>query len=78
MFDDLAKGKSTGKEGEGMNCPVCNRLLKSPTSISRGIGPVCERKLEKLKDSADEDQLKMELKENAKNVLQRVPPEETA
>lgn len=46
-----------------MHCPVCNRPLKSQKSISRGIGPVCERKLEKLKDNADEDQLKMELGE---------------
>jgi hypothetical protein len=45
-----------------MICPVCNRPLKSRTSIARGIGPVCARKLEQLKDNADEDQLKMELK----------------
>ncbi|WP_203554972.1 DUF6011 domain-containing protein [Bacillus sp. B15-48] len=55
-----------------MNCPVCNRPLKSAKSISKGIGPVCERKLEKLKDNADENQLKMELKEDGKNVLQRI------
>ncbi|MBO1515026.1 DUF6011 domain-containing protein [Metabacillus bambusae] len=48
-----------------MNCPICNRPLKSKKSIVRGIVPVCERKLEKLKDNADEDQLKMELKNNA-------------
>jgi len=47
-----------------MNCPLCNRPLKSNKSIAKGIGPVCERKLEKLKDNADENQLKMELKEN--------------
>jgi hypothetical protein len=45
-----------------MICPVCNRPLKSKMSISKGIGPVCEMKLEKLKDTADEDQLKMNLK----------------
>ncbi|USK44629.1 hypothetical protein [Cytobacillus oceanisediminis] len=28
-----------------------------------GIGPVCERKLEKLENEPDEDQLKMELKD---------------
>jgi hypothetical protein len=51
-----------------MNCPMCNRPLKSQKSIAKGIGPVCERKLEKLKENTDEDQLKMELVENAKNV----------
>ncbi|MFS0776238.1 DUF6011 domain-containing protein [Neobacillus sp. 3P2-tot-E-2] len=45
-----------------MICPVCNRPLKSKKSVAKGIGPVCEKKLEKLKDTADEDQLKMELK----------------
>jgi hypothetical protein len=45
-----------------MICPVCNRPLKSKKSIAKGIGPVCEKKMEKLKDTADEDQLKMELK----------------
>lgn len=60
-----------------MNCPVCNRPLKSLKSIAKGIGPVCERKLENLKDNADEDQLKMELDENAENELQRVSEEET-
>jgi hypothetical protein len=37
--------------------------LKSAKSIALGVGPVCARKLENLKDTADEDQLKMELKE---------------
>lgn len=60
-----------------MNCPVCNRPLKSLKSISKGIGPICERKLEKLKDNSDEDQLKMELDIDAKNELQRIS-EETA
>jgi hypothetical protein len=46
-----------------MNCPICNRPLKSPKSVALGIGPVCARKLEDLKDNADENQLKMELKE---------------
>lgn len=55
-----------------MNCPVCNRPLKSQSSIARGIGPVCERKLEKLKDKADEDQIKMELDNNAADVVQGV------
>ncbi|UYG97905.1 DUF6011 domain-containing protein [Cytobacillus firmus] len=44
-------------------CPVCNRPLRSKKSIAKGIGPVCERKLEKLGNEPDEDQLKMELKE---------------
>jgi len=46
-----------------MNCPVCNRPLKSKKSIARGIGPVCERKLERLQDNSDENQMKMELKD---------------
>ncbi|MDF1509714.1 DUF6011 domain-containing protein [Robertmurraya sp. DFI.2.37] len=61
-----------------MNCPVCGRPLKSPKSISKGIGPVCEKKLEKLKDNADEDQLKMELDANAENVLQGIPKAQEA
>lgn len=61
-----------------MNCPVCGRMLKSPKSIAKGIGPVCARKLEKLKDNADEDQLKMELDANAENVLQGIPKAQEA
>ena len=45
-----------------MICPICNRPLTSKKSIASGIGPVCERKLEKLNDNADENQMKMELK----------------
>jgi hypothetical protein len=45
-----------------MICPIYNRPIKSPKSIAKGIGPVCERKLEKLKDNHDKDQLKMDLK----------------
>jgi hypothetical protein len=44
-------------------CPICNRPLKSQRSLAKGIGPVCERKLEKLKDDLTEDQMKMELKD---------------
>lgn len=46
-----------------MICPVCNRQLKSAKSIARGMGPVCARKLENLQDNHDENQLKMELKQ---------------
>lgn len=35
-----------------MNCPVCNRPLKSKRSLSRGIGPSCELKVNKLKNEA--------------------------
>jgi len=28
-----------------MKCLVCNRTLKNPKSIERGIGPVCEGRL---------------------------------
>ncbi|MGE6260898.1 DUF6011 domain-containing protein [Heyndrickxia sporothermodurans] len=40
-----------------MNCPVCNRPLKSKKSIERGIGPVCEMKIKKLKDKENENQI---------------------
>ncbi|MBU5213242.1 DUF6011 domain-containing protein [Heyndrickxia oleronia] len=40
-----------------MNCPICNRPLKSKKSIERGIGPVCETKIAKLKDKENEDQI---------------------
>jgi hypothetical protein len=43
-----------------MICPLCNRQLKSPKSIAKGIGPVCERKLEKLKNEPPEGQLSFE------------------
>ncbi|MBT2680031.1 hypothetical protein J7E38_13535 [Bacillus sp. ISL-35] len=49
-----------------MICPVCNRQLKSQKSIARGIGPVCARKLENLKDNHDENQMKLELKDGGK------------
>lgn len=49
-----------------MICPVCNRQLKSQKSIARGIGPVCARKLENLKDNHDENQMKLELKDGSK------------
>ncbi|MEH7392426.1 DUF6011 domain-containing protein [Bacillus sp. JJ1474] len=55
-----------------MNCPVCNRTLKSLKSIAKGIGPVCERKLSDMENNTDEDQLKMGLEENAKNVVQAI------
>ncbi|USK47085.1 DUF6011 domain-containing protein [Cytobacillus oceanisediminis] len=44
-------------------CPGCNRALRSKKSIAKGIGPVCERKLENLENEPDDDQLKMELKD---------------
>lgn len=40
-----------------MNCPICNRSLKSKRSIERGIGPVCETKVKKLKDQENENQI---------------------
>ncbi|MGE8207732.1 DUF6011 domain-containing protein [Heyndrickxia sp. NPDC080065] len=40
-----------------MNCPICNRPLKSKRSIERGIGPVCETKIAKLKEKENEDQI---------------------
>ncbi|WP_156187435.1 DUF6011 domain-containing protein [Peribacillus loiseleuriae] len=45
-----------------MNCPVCNRPLKSAKSIAKGIGPVCATKVNKIDNEAPKDQLKMELK----------------
>ncbi|KYD03466.1 hypothetical protein B4102_3384 [Heyndrickxia sporothermodurans] len=43
-----------------MNCPICNRPLKSKKSIERGIGPVCETKIAKLKDKENENQISFE------------------
>lgn len=40
-----------------MICPICNRPLKSAKSILKGIGPVCERKLEQLKNEPPKDQI---------------------
>ncbi|MGG4155721.1 DUF6011 domain-containing protein [Peribacillus muralis] len=45
-----------------MYCPVCNRPLKSKESIAKGIVPVCEAKLKKMKNEAPENQIMMELK----------------
>jgi hypothetical protein len=39
-----------------MNCPVCNRPLKSKKSIEKGIGPVCEVKVKKLENEPPEGQ----------------------
>lgn len=27
------------------HCKICGRVLKSPESIARGMGPLCERKV---------------------------------
>ncbi|MED1711743.1 DUF6011 domain-containing protein [Heyndrickxia sporothermodurans] len=43
-----------------MNCPICNRPLKSKKSIERGIGPVCETKIAKLKEKENENQISFE------------------
>lgn len=68
-----------------MNCPVCNRPLKSPISIARGIGPVCEIKIKKLENSPPEGQItidelldKQSVKDeiNAKDVVQAISPKE--
>jgi hypothetical protein len=37
-------------------CPVCNRPLKSPKSMAKGIGPVCEVKITKLQNEPPEGQ----------------------
>ncbi|MCM3452768.1 DUF6011 domain-containing protein [Heyndrickxia oleronia] len=53
-----------------MNCPICNRPLKSKNSIERGIGPVCEIKIQRLKDAPPEGQLSFledELNDSVKN-----------
>ncbi|MGM7634198.1 DUF6011 domain-containing protein [Bacillus sp. Hm123] len=39
-----------------MNCPVCNRSLKSKESIAKGIGPVCETKIKDLENEPPEGQ----------------------
>lgn len=43
-----------------MNCPVCNRPLKSKKSIEKGIGPVCEGKVKKLENEPPEGQTKID------------------
>ncbi|MFB7302592.1 DUF6011 domain-containing protein [Heyndrickxia sporothermodurans] len=43
-----------------MNCPICNRPLKNKRSIERGIGPVCETKIAKLKEKENENQISFE------------------
>ncbi|MBL5767999.1 DUF6011 domain-containing protein [Heyndrickxia sporothermodurans] len=43
-----------------MNCPICNRPLKSKRSIERGIGPVCETKIKNLENQPPEGQLKID------------------
>ena len=40
-----------------MNCPVCNRPLKSKKSIERGIGPVCEKKQQEWENNPPDGQL---------------------
>lgn len=69
-----------------MNCPVCNRPLKSPKSIAKGIGPICEIKLKKIENSPPEGQItidkileKQSVKDeiNAKDVVQTIPQKES-
>ncbi|WP_231607515.1 DUF6011 domain-containing protein [Fictibacillus sp. 18YEL24] len=43
-----------------MNCPVCNRPLKSKKSIEKGIGPVCEKK---QKENENQAELELQVKE---------------
>lgn len=73
------------KESESMNCPVCNRPLKSPKSIAKGIGPVCEIKVKKLENTPPEGQIsiddfleKQSVKDeiNAKDVVQTISQKE--
>jgi hypothetical protein len=47
-----------------MNSPVCNRPLRSPKSVTKGIGPVCEVKVKKQKNNPPEGQMDLsEVKE---------------
>jgi hypothetical protein len=49
-------------------CPVCNRPLKSPISIAKGIGPVCEVKVSRLQNEPPEGQISlMDVLEDEKN-----------
>ena len=43
-----------------MNCPVCNRPLKSVKSIAKGIGPVCETKVQQLENEPPEGQISID------------------
>lgn len=40
-----------------MNCPICNRPLKSKKSIENGIGPVCAKKEKERENEPPEGQL---------------------
>lgn len=40
-----------------MNCPICNRPLKSKKSIAKGIGPVCATKVKKMENEPPKGQL---------------------
>ncbi|USK54218.1 DUF6011 domain-containing protein [Cytobacillus solani] len=69
-----------------MNCPVCNRPLKSKKSLSKGIGPICEIKVKKLENSPPEGQItidelldKQSVKDEiyAKDVAQAISQKET-
>jgi len=47
-----------------MKCAVCNRTLKNPKSVEKGIGPVCEgkvngKKVRAKKAKKDKQQLEM-------------------
>ena len=47
-----------------MKCAVCNKALKNPESIKKGVGPVCERKVmgkrvRVKKSKKDKQQLEM-------------------
>ncbi|WP_309246415.1 DUF6011 domain-containing protein [Cytobacillus oceanisediminis] len=48
-------------------CPVCNRPLRSKKSIAKGIGPVCEIKVNKLENEPPEGQLTIQDFEDAEN-----------
>lgn len=50
-----------------MNCPVCNRPLKSKKSIAKGIGPVCEVKVKKIENEPPKGQITIEELEDSKH-----------
>ncbi|WP_437137442.1 DUF6011 domain-containing protein [Bacillus safensis] len=49
---------------ERKTCPRCNRVLKSHKSIMRGIGPICEKKLQEENERASQQKISLIEEEN--------------
>jgi hypothetical protein len=53
-------GSYKGKKELNMICPVCNRPLKSEKSIAKGMGPICEKKLQEMENQPPEGQMSLD------------------